>query len=322
MAILPQAAMTRFAVNRFVVLGRVGMDLYADPPGTRVEEALRFTAALGGSAGNIAVALARQGAEASLLSCVSDDGVGLYCLAELDRYGVDRAHVQAVAARNSLAVTETCPTDCQVVIYRNGAADLALSKAQVAGVDYATATALVVTGTALSAEPSRSAALHAMTLAKASGALTVLDLDYRSTAWTTPAEAISVCLRAAQACDIVIGNDEEFGLIAGGYDRGEGLARDLAAGALFCVYKQGAEGSVAFTASGQVRTPIFPVKAQKPMGAGDGFMGGLLAALAQGQPLDHALRCGSATAAIIVAGIGCAPASPDRAALNRFMAKF
>ena len=56
MVLLYPAEMTRFALNRFVVLGRVGMDLYAHPPGTRVEEALSFTPALGGSAGNIAVA--------------------------------------------------------------------------------------------------------------------------------------------------------------------------------------------------------------------------------------------------------------------------
>lgn len=322
MAPLNPPAMARFSANQFVVLGRVGMDLYAHPPGTRVEEALGFTPALGGSAGNIAVALARQGAAASLLSCVSDDAVGRYCLGELDRFGVDRQHVQSVPDQNSLAVTETRVTDCQVSIYRNGAADLALSRGQVTAVDYTNRAALVVTGTALSAEPSRSAALEAMQLAKAAGAMTILDLDYRSTAWPTPAEAASVCLRAAQTCDIVIGNDEEFGLIAGSPDRGEGLARDLAAGSLFTVYKSGPLGSTTFTASARIETPIFPVKAQKPMGAGDGFMGGLLAGLARGLPLKDALRCGSATAAIIVAGIGCAPASPDLAALDRFMARY
>ncbi|MBC7738271.1 MAG: permease, partial [Candidatus Saccharibacteria bacterium] len=62
----------RMRLNRFVVLGRVGMDLYADPPGTRIEEAQRYTSAIGGSAGNIAVALARQGAKAALLTRVSD----------------------------------------------------------------------------------------------------------------------------------------------------------------------------------------------------------------------------------------------------------
>lgn len=320
MAMLPSAAMTRFAVNRFAVLGRVGMDLYADPPETRIEEALRFTAALGGSAGNIAVALARQGAGASLLSCVSDDAVGRYCLAELDRFGVDRRHVRPTSQRNSLAVTETCAKDCQVVLYRSNAADLALSQAQVEEVDYRHLSALVVTGTALSSEPSLSAAFRAMALAKAAGALTVLDLDYRANAWASVADATSICLRAAQACDVVIGNDTEFGLIAGAYDRGPGLCQDLAAGGLFTVYKRGPEGATTFTATERFDTPIFPVRAQKPMGAGDGFMGGLLAGLAQGHTLPEAVRRGAATAAIIVAGIGCAPASPDSRALNHFLA--
>ena len=79
----------RLRLNRFAVLGRVGMDLYADPPGTRIEQATRFTTALGGSAGNIAAALARQGARTALVSCVSDDAVGRFCLAELHRYAVD-----------------------------------------------------------------------------------------------------------------------------------------------------------------------------------------------------------------------------------------
>ena len=51
------ADLARLAGNSFLVIGRAGMDLYADPPGTRIEEATRFTAALGGSSANIAVAL-------------------------------------------------------------------------------------------------------------------------------------------------------------------------------------------------------------------------------------------------------------------------
>ena len=56
------------------------------------------------------------------------------------------------------------------------------------------------------------------------------------------------------------------------------------------------------------------------MGAGDGFMAGLLAGLGRGHTLESAVRRGAATAAMIVAGIGCAPASPDTASLDRFMA--
>ncbi|KRD26106.1 hypothetical protein ASE36_21375 [Rhizobium sp. Root274] len=103
--------------NRFLVIGRAGMDLYADPPNTRSEDATQFSASLGGSSANIAVALARHGGSCSLVTCVSDDAVGRFCLNQLDHYGIDRRHVRAVGgeARNSLAVVETRIEDHQSV---------------------------------------------------------------------------------------------------------------------------------------------------------------------------------------------------------------
>jgi 5-dehydro-2-deoxygluconokinase len=317
-----QRLWTRMRLGRFLVLGRVGMDLYADPAGTAIEAATRYVAAIGGSAGNIAVALARQGVQAALLSCVSDDAVGRYCRAELDRYGVGNAHVRAVpgGVRTSLAVTETRAVNCQTVLYRNGAADFDLNAADVEGVNYGALAALVVTGTALACDPSRKAAFLAMRLAREAGALVVLDVDYRAYSWANRAEAAEICLAAAQQSDAVIGNDEEFALMAGEGD-GRALAAHLALnGALFAVYKQGAAGSVTFTADFSFASGIFAVNALKPTGAGDGFMGGLLAGLAQGATLEAAVRRGAATAAIIVSGIGCAPASPDLAQLTQFIA--
>jgi 5-dehydro-2-deoxygluconokinase len=313
----------RLRLNRFAVLGRCGMDLYADPPGTRIEQATRFTAALGGSAGNIAAALARQGARTALISCVSDDAVGRFCLAELHRYAVDTTHVRSVPgeARNSLAVVETRPTDAQTVLYRNNAADFTLTPSDVTKVNYDPLAALIVTGTALAHEPSREATLTAMRLARDYGAPVILDLDYRAYSWTSRDEAARICLQAAHLADATIGNDDEFGLLAGSHDRGPGLAADLAHAALFTVYKRGPEGSTTFTAGQSFDTPIFPVTALKPMGAGDGFIGGLLAGLAQGHDLETAVKRGSATAAIIVAGIGCAPASPDTATLDAFLSR-
>lgn len=313
----------RLRLNRFAVLGRCGMDLYADPPGTRIEQATRFTSALGGSAGNIAAALARQGARTALVSTVSDDAVGRFCLAELHRYAVDTTHVRAVPgeARTSLAVVETRPADAQTVLYRNNAADFALTEADVTRVNYDPLAALVVTGTALARDPSREATFTAMRLARDYGAPVILDLDYRAYSWSSREEAARTCLAAAQMADATIGNDEEFGLLAGSHDRGAGLAADLAHSALFTIYKRGPGGSTTFTAGSSFATPIYPVDALKPMGAGDGFMGGLLAGLAQGHPLETAVKRGSATAAIIVSGLGCAPASPDTATLDAFLSR-
>lgn len=315
----------RIKLNQFVVLGRVGMDLYADPPGTRIEQAQRFTSAIGGSAGNIAVALACQGVGAALLTCVSDDPIGRYCVAELKRYSVDTRYVRATGgeARNSLAVVETIASNCQSVLYRNGAADFALCETDVAAVDYSGVAALVVTGTALACEPSRHASFAAMAQARAAGAMIVLDIDHRAYSWSSPAEAALICGQATGASDIIVGNDDEFGLLAGGHDKGQTYAISLVRhGALLAIYKRGAAGSITFTPDYSFETGIFPVTARKPMGAGDGFMGGFLAGLAQGHTLESAVRRGAATAAIIVAGIGCAPASPDTAALDHFINRY
>jgi 5-dehydro-2-deoxygluconokinase len=68
----------------FLVIRRAGMNLYADPPGTRLEEAGQITTAPGGSSANIAAGLTRLGCDAALVTRVSDDAVGRFCLNRLD----------------------------------------------------------------------------------------------------------------------------------------------------------------------------------------------------------------------------------------------
>ena len=304
--------------NRFLVLGRAGLDLYADPPGSRVEDAARFTSALGGSAANIAVAIARLGGVASLISAVSDDAVGRYTVNQLKHYGVGTGDVRAAGGefRNSLAVVETRAENCQSVIYRNGAADFQISEDQVHAAAIKDFGALIVTGTALAADPSRSAALLAMTIARESGVRVILDIDYRPYSWASAADAARTCTRAAALSDIVIGNDTEFAVMAG--PGGDGLA--LARRTGNAVYKMGERGSIAFAGGLAIETGIYRVTALKPTGAGDAFMGGYVTGLAQGFDLKTCILRGTAAAAIVVTGVGCAPAMPSEAELQDFMA--
>ena len=318
------ADLARLAGQNFLVIGRAGMDLYADPVGTKVEDATQFTAALGGSSANIAAALTRQGCRAALMSCVSDDAVGRFCLNQLDAYGIDRTHVRAVAgeARNSLAVVETRLENCQSVIYRNNAADFAMTQADVAAVDYAAFSALITTGTVFAAEPSRTAAFAAFDLARAAGLPLIFDVDYRPYSWPSPAVAADVYSRAGAICDVIVGNDVEFGFMAGHPDLGLDKARSLiASGAQIVVYKMGEKGAVTITRDGEFATGIYPTRALKPTGAGDSFLGAFIAALAAGMPVSQAVLRGSAAAAMVVARVGCAPAMPTRAELDSFIAQ-
>lgn len=306
--------------NRFLVLGRAGLDLYADPPGTRVEEAARFTSALGGSAANIAVGIVRLGGAASLLTAVSDDAVGRYVRRELAQYGIDTTHVASIGgqSRTSLAVVETRMEDCQSVIYRNGAADLLLTEAHGASIDLEAYGALIVTGTALAVEPSRTTALSIIRRARAARLMVILDVDYRPYSWVSASDAAATCRMAAEESDLIVGNDVEWNVMAGDTG-GLALASRLATGRAATIYKMGEKGSICFSGSRRFETPIHRVTALKPTGAGDAFMAGLVTGLASGLDLGTAVRRGTAAAAIVVTRVGCAPASPTTEELDHFM---
>jgi 5-dehydro-2-deoxygluconokinase len=317
------ADLSRLAGRRILVLGRAGMDLYADPPGARTEEAAGFMACLGGSSANIAAALVRQNVRASLVTRVSDDAIGRFVLNALDHHGVDRRHVRVTGgeARTSLAVVETRVEDHQSVIYRNGAADFAMTVSDVEALDYGDFSALVATGTALAAEPSRSATFRAFELARAAGLPLILDLDYRPYSWPSTEVATETYARAGALCDVIVGNDVEFGFMAGNHDRGLEAARALvAAGAQIAVYKMGERGAVTITREGEFTMGIYRTQALKPTGAGDAFLGAFVAALADERSVREAVQRGSAAAAIVVARIGCAPAMPTVAELDSFLA--
>lgn len=310
------------AKKRFLIVGRVGMDMCPTPPGTRTSEATDMMVAMGGSSANIAAGLVKFGCQAALVTAVSDDAIGWYCLNQLDHYGIDRTHVKKITGeyRTSLAVYETRVEDHQSVIYRNNAADFQLSVADVEAVDYSQYGALITAGTVFAAEPSRTAAFRAFELARKAGLPILFDVDYRPYSWPSSAVAEDVLSRAGAMSDMIVGNDEEFGFMAGHIDKGLDKARELAnSSANIVVYKMGPEGAVTFANGVEIRTGIYPANALKPTGAGDSFMAGFIASLAEGRDVKEAILRGSACASIVVSRPGCAPAMPDAPELDAFL---
>jgi len=307
----------------FLVIGRAGMDLYPNPPGTRIEEATNFSAELGGSSGNIAAALSRFEQSTWLATSVSNDAIGRFVVQQLANYGIgtDLVHTVDGDVRTSLALAESRIENQQTIIYRNQAADFQMSVAHIEAIDFSQFRAVVVTGTCLTLEPSRAATLLALKRAKAAGVLTVLDLDYRPYSWQSASAALEVYQQAVECVDLLVGNDDEFGHMSGSYAQGEAYARSLALRNKWVIYKRGAQGSLAFAPqSPAIETGIYSVTALKPIGAGDAFLGGLLASLSRAEPFATALLQASACAAMVVARVGCAPAMPTLAELNEFQA--
>lgn len=331
------ALLERIQKGRFLSLGRAGLDLYPEPIGTKTSDATSFSADLGGSAGNIAVALAKLGKNTSLVSVLSADPVGAFTKVRLEHYGVSADCLRIAdgdderLARNSLAIAESRPDDAEVVIYRNDAADLLLRKDDVVSIDYKGVAALIVTGTALSANPSREAVFAAARQANAVGCPVIFDIDYRRDAWQSGDDAASVGREFTALCDIVIGNDDEFDVLATGTNNdGVTYASGLASDVSLVLYKQGAAGCQTLYIDKQKNKDnsltiskygIFNVSMAKPFGAGDAFMGAFMAALHSGVSLNDAVIRGSAAAAIVVSRPGCASAMPDKDTIDAFMAQ-
>jgi 5-dehydro-2-deoxygluconokinase len=218
-------------------------------------------------------------------------------------------------------VVETRIEDHQSVIYRNGAADFEMTVADVEAVDFGAFSGLITTGTVLAAEPSRGAAFRAFELARAAGLPLIFDIDYRPYSWPSPQVAAEVYSRAGALSDVIVGNDVEFGFMAGDPARGlEAARKRVAGGARIAVYKMGEKGAMTITPEGAFSTGIYRTHALKPTGAGDSFLGAFVAALADGRPVREAVLRGSASAAMVVARVGCAPAMPTRDELDGFIA--
>lgn len=314
-----------------ICFGRAGVDLYAREDNVDMTDVSGFDKFVGGSPANIAVALSKLGAKAGLISCVSDDGLGRYVCNYLRSLKVDLKGmtIDKSGSRTSLAITEMKASDCEVVIYRNNAADLALSIKQVDKAYIAQAKMLLVSGTALSTSPSREAALAAIRYARDAGTVVILDVDYRAYSWHSPEESSLYYQLAASLSDVVIGNREEFDVMEildkQGVEKNddETALRYLNDATQVVIIKAGELGSKVYTRDGENFTQgIFPVEVKKPFGAGDSFAGALMYALLQGHSLQESVKMGSAAAAINVSKKNCTEAMPTREELMDFIATY
>ena len=83
----------------------------------------------------------------------------------------------------------------------------------------------------------------------------------------------------------------------------------------------GARGAYVATESGGQRVPGFNVKAVDTTAAGDIFNGALAVALAEGKPLEIAVRFANAAAAISVTQLGAQPSAAKRREIEKFLKK-
>src|SRR5437763_11678201 len=195
-----------------ITMGRSSIDLYSNDIGVPFVEITNFAAYVGGCPTNISVGTRRLGLHSALLTAVGDDQVGNFILHFLRREGVETGFIPRKPGRRSSAVVLGIepPDRFPLVYYRDNCADIALNIDDVLAAPIDTSRALLISGTGLSAEPSRSATLFAAERARTAGAEVVLDIDFRPDQWLD-ARAFGATIRSVLAyVDIVIGTEDEI----------------------------------------------------------------------------------------------------------------
>jgi 5-dehydro-2-deoxygluconokinase len=300
--------MTGFEV---LTAGRVGVDVYPLQQGVGLEEVTSFGKWVGGSPTNVAVAAARHGRTAAVVTGVGDDPFGRFVRAELRRYGVDTRFV-TTASGHATPVTfcEVFPPDHFPIYFygRDPAPDLLVSEFDLNAV--AEAGVFWVTVTGLCAEPSRTATLAALR-ARARDGITVLDLDYRPGFWSSREQARHWVRQALPYVTVAVGNLDECRTAVGESEPARAARALRDHGVALAVVKQGPKGVLADDGAVMVEVPPLPVEVVNGLGAGDAFGGALCHGLLAGWDLRRTIRFANAAGAIVASRLACSDAMPD-----------
>jgi 5-dehydro-2-deoxygluconokinase len=298
-----------------ITMGRVGVDLYPEQIGVSLSRVKTFAKSLGGSPTNVAVAAARLGARAAVVTKVGDDPFGTYVREALEGFGVDARWVGTDPdLRTPLAFCEIHPPDnFPLLFYREPKApDLNLARRDLDLESIRRARLLWTTGTGLSAEPSRSATLLALQarVGTQHGGITVHDLDHRAMFWDDAEEAGRWAREALAHATVAVGNQEEVEVAVGTRDPYEASEALLELGLGLAVVKLGPDGVLARTHAGVVELDPVRLEVRNGLGAGDAFGGALAYALLAGWDTERALRLANAAGALVASRLACADDMP------------
>ncbi len=323
----------------FISIGRSSVDLYGGQVGGRLEDMRTFNKYIGGSPTNTAAGAARLGMKSAVITRVGDEHMGRFIREQLRAEGVDVRGVITDPERLTALVLLGIRDQEQfpLIFYRENCADMGLTPEDIDPDFIAEARCVLASGTHVSHPQTEAATLKAVDLARAGGARTILDVDYRPNLWGLAGHgagesrfiesgAVTTKLQGIlDRFDVIVGTEEEFHIAGGATDTREALAnvREVTEAALVC--KRGAAGATAFEGpippilDEGISGETFQVEVFNVLGAGDGFMAGLLKGWLSGEDWAETLRIANACGALAVSRHGCTPSYPSAVELRHFL---
>ncbi len=295
----------------------IGEPLVAGVPTTPVplDDAACVRLFPGGAELNVAVGLARLGVASAYLGVVGDDPLGRLVLRRLADEGVDASLVRRDPHPTGFYLREWLADGARrPYYYRRGAAGAQLSATDLPGALGGFSLVHLSGITPALGEGPRATVEAAVAAASAAGVPVSFDANWRPTLWS--GEEYRACVQPLLgAFDLLLVGEEEADLLFATSEPGAAVERAGAAGVGTCVVRLGARGACARGDDGTMVERRAPATAVDPVGAGDAFDAGFLAAWLHRAPLGECLALGVFCGARVVEEVGEHEGAPRRGAL-------
>ena len=248
----------------------------------------RFDANPGGAPANLAVAASRLGARTGFIGKVGRDSFGDFLKTTLLENGVNVSGlVTDPVQHTTLAVVSVDKTgERSFSFYRDPSADVNLRAEEISDEQLKNTRFLHFGSVSLTADPARSATLHAVRRAKELGAYISCDPNYRASLWSDQDTAVRQMLAPLPLVDVLKVSDEELPLLAGTDDPEAGSAKLAGCGIRLVLVTLGAKGAFYRFDGRTGAVPGVKCTVADTNGAGDTFFGAALSRLARLPSLD------------------------------------
>lgn len=265
-------------MKQVVAIGELLIDFVPQQKGCSLDEVTHFERVMGGAPANVAVAVARLGGRAAMISQVGEDAFGTHILKVLRAYGVDTTHVFRIGRANTgLAFVSLDETgNREFSFFRNPSADLFLDGEQITGDMFDGCAALHFCSVDLVDWPVKAAHRRAIELARRAGAIISFDPNVRLPLWDSPEACRAAIREFAPAADLIKLSDDEVEFVTGSADEREAAQKLLEMGCSMVLITRGLNGSAAYTSSAEGFAETLRVPVTDTTGAGDSFIGSLL----------------------------------------------
>ncbi|MCG9724605.1 aminoimidazole riboside kinase [Vibrio brasiliensis] len=305
-------------MNRVWLTGDAVVDLIPDTEST-------YLKCPGGAPANVAVAIARLEGRAAFFGRVGQDPLGRFMQQTLAGEKVDTEFLLLdEQQRTSTVIVDLDDSGERSFTFMvKPSADQFLQPSDVP--QFSAGEWLHVCSIALANEPSRSTTLEAMRQIKSAGGFVSFDPNLREEVWANPDEIQSVVNQAIELADVVKFSDDELMYLTDTDSLQAGLKAIEGYNNTLVLVTQGAKGALVVFENQQRLLAGQAVKPVDTTGAGDAFVGGLLAKLSQTtdwvnqQTIESAVKWANGCGALATTQKGAMTALPTQQALIEYI---